>query len=581
MAFGTALSTRPLREPWFVVLPDHPAIVPAVRVLRSQAQHVYRHRSGRPWLMGCWPDEWTNIEATGDAQTAILGPKRIGVDGHRNRCHLAVNEEGRLRIQGTLSGQARVFHATFNTVTLAANRADVLALVTRASFDEEALATRLLELPLDLLPLWRGVHAVRPDHCLFIDRQGRASEIRYWVPPEPELPLSAGAREVYAALRRSVRSHLVPERISADLSGGLDSTALCFLADHEMTALTAVSEDPANEDAHWAERAARHLPHAVHKTVTREELGLHYDLVDRSGYGLDFPFVALHSFGIWARRSELLAAMGSRIHMSGIGGDQLFQLGWSYLPDLMRRRPLAAMSHLRGRRARWRWPLRTVARMMFARTPYSTWLANAATVAGVPEPGLWGLPARIPPWATAEAVDAIQRILRRTAEQAGSVSPHPAQHQTVLQLWQAGIICRQSNQIPSSSRVWQVYPYCDGDVLDAVLRVRLEDRGDPWRYKPLLVESMRGHMPDHLLARTTKGHVDQEIHEGFRRNRADLLALCDDSILAELGLIDEQQLRRVLLGPQAPDTPVDEFGHTLACEAWLRTQTEGSQWLYT
>ncbi|CAM5718928.1 hypothetical protein SCALM49S_07184 [Streptomyces californicus] len=61
-------------------------------------------------------------------------------------------------------------------------------------------------------------------------------------------------------------------------------------------------------------------------------------------------------------------------------------------------------------------------------------------------------------------------------------------------------------------------PFYDDRVLEATLAVRLPDRISPWRYKPLLVEAMRGVVPDALLARTTKDRMSSDEHQGLREH---------------------------------------------------------------
>ncbi|WP_258341609.1 asparagine synthase-related protein [Saccharopolyspora gregorii] len=78
-------------------------------------------------------------------------------------------------------------------------------------------------------------------------------------------------------------------------------------------------------------------------------------------------------------------------------------------------------------------------------------------------------------------------------------------------------------------------PYLDDAVIAACAAVRPHERRSPWRYKPLLVEAMRGLVPDRSLRRSTKAEGSNLEHSGIRRNVAALAALCEDSRLAALG----------------------------------------------
>ncbi len=76
----------------------------------------------------------------------------------------------------------------------------------------------------------------------------------------PELPLAEGARALGEAIAASVRAHVGGhDRISCELSGGLDSTALTFAAratgPRRLSLLTVAARDRYSEDETWARRA--------------------------------------------------------------------------------------------------------------------------------------------------------------------------------------------------------------------------------------------------------------------------------------------------------------------------------------
>lgn len=78
---------------------------------------------------------------------------------------------------------------------------------------------------------WPSQSRWAPDHYLRIDSSGTVSERRRWQPPEPEMALTVGAGAVRQTLETAVAARRPPRgRLSADLSGGIDSTSLCLLA---------------------------------------------------------------------------------------------------------------------------------------------------------------------------------------------------------------------------------------------------------------------------------------------------------------------------------------------------------------
>jgi asparagine synthase (glutamine-hydrolysing) len=70
------------------------------------------------------------------------------------------------------------------------------------------------------------------------------------------------------------------------------------------------------------------------------------------------------------------------------------------------------------------------------------------------------------------------------------------------------------------------------------------------------------------LTRMTKAHFSYAEHAGEHEHRADLLSLCEDSRLAQRGLIDANALREVCSRPLPANMSITQ---TVACEVWLRT----------
>src|SRR5439155_25189926 len=112
--------------------------------------------------------------------------------------------EGQVRVQGTVTGVRRVFHAEVGDVVVAADCADVLAHLIGAGLDEQRLAVHLLEppvlYPLAGQPVWRRVTLVPTDHYLVLGGDRRPRSVRWWLPPEPVVPLAEGAAALRAAL---------------------------------------------------------------------------------------------------------------------------------------------------------------------------------------------------------------------------------------------------------------------------------------------------------------------------------------------------------------------------------------------
>ncbi|MGH3825466.1 MAG: asparagine synthase-related protein [Pseudonocardiaceae bacterium] len=506
--------------------------------------------------------------------------------------HLVASIDGVVRVQGSLTGMRRVFHTRIAGVPVAGDRADVLAMVAGAGIDEQVLAVRVVcgpsvPPPLGERSLWRGVRALAPDHYLRIDPSGTVGEVRWWQPPAPAVPLTVGAGAVRQALDTAVAQRRpVQGRLSADLSGGMDSTSLCFLAVRagtpDLLTFRWAEADAANDDAVFAAHAASRLGQAEHVVLPQADLpGIFAEAGDTGD--TEAPYQFTRTLARTRHTAEVLAAHGVREHLAGHGGDELFHGPLAYLHSLLRRRPLTAITQVRGYRALHRWPLAaTVSGMARCGDLGAWWHQQAEQLTSGPVPRRtpplgWGHPLRAAVWVTPAAADSTRAVLHSTGDAARPLAADRGQHVTLAILRMMGPAYRQLSRLFGTAGLRLALPYFDDRVVEAALAVRQHERTTPWRYKPLLVEAMHGVLPEMIAARTTKGEFGEDLRVGLRRHLPDILDIFADSALAAHGLINPDLLRRQLLTPQVDNAAVFALEDLLGCETWLRaTQTPTS-----
>ncbi|MGW2545918.1 asparagine synthase-related protein, partial [Kitasatospora sp. NPDC001574] len=395
-----------LGRTWFVVLPDGDIAAGAARALRPIARDVVDHASGRPWLMGVWPTGQVTLGRAGAARVAVVGAHSPGpaeLDARASRMrrtedadraaagltgdfHLLSSVDGRVGARGTAAGTRRVFHTRFQGTGIAGVRADTLAALTGTAPDEDVLALRLGAVgvvhPLEEHTVWHGVRGVRPDERLLLEADGRTATHRWWHPPKSVLPFDKGAQAVRQALQDALASRTAGGTpISSDLSGGMDSTSLCFLAARTGAPLlttTWQALDPANEDSVWAGRAAEHLPGGVHEFTAREDAPAWF--ADPAG-AMDHaeePFGWVHDRVKLLGTLERMAARGSRLHLSGAGGDALFSPPPAHTRDVLTAHPLLALADVRRRHLHFRRALLPQLKALTDRTPLAGDLLRTA-----------------------------------------------------------------------------------------------------------------------------------------------------------------------------------------------------------
>ncbi|GAA2454244.1 lasso peptide isopeptide bond-forming cyclase [Streptomyces glaucus] len=591
----------------FAVFPDRGEAAAVARFLNRPGTRVLTHASGRPWLVGHWADTEITTARAGRAALAVVGSCPVGREELERRAarlrdlaeldalgrslpgsfHLVAALDGQLRIQGTASGLRLVFHAPVDGVQVAATSADLLAATLGSEPDTAQLAVRLLwpvPHPLYETPVWRGVEAVSPEDALVISADGRrARRSRWWWPPEPVRSLARGAPLVREALATAVDLRTRQGGVvSCDLSGGLDSTSVCFLAARSPASVVAATwpgRDPADADLSWARQAADHLPDVAHVVWDADASALVYSDLLRVDDLLDEPTIGVMDRSRVLQQLPWLAGRGSRLHLTGIGGDHVAWCSEAYYHRLLRTRPLFALRQLRGFRALWNWPLGATVRALADVRPYPVWLAHSARGLRTPLPESsvagalgWGPAPRLFPWTTRETERLARRALLEAAARARPLHPDRGLHTDLEAIRTCTRVIRQWERAAARTGLPMASPFLDDRVIEACLAVRPDQRVTPWRYKPLLTEAMRGVVPDVCLRRANKAEAAMDASDGLRRHRGDLLALWTGSRLERLGLVDGEALRRLAQRPSAPGLRDAILYSTIACEVWLRVR---------
>ncbi|MFJ9034043.1 asparagine synthase-related protein [Streptomyces sp. NPDC102274] len=434
--------------------------------------------------------------------------------------------------------------------------------------------------PLSERSVWREVDLLPFAHYLSVHPNGTAEPIRWWDPPAPELPTDLAAPELRKALVAAVAARAgASSAIGADLSGGMDSTSLCFLAAEQGPRLVTIRRqlmDPRNCDDSIAGRAAADLPAAEHIVLDKDTASPYYESPDRDDLAMDEPppFIAMASH--MEDVARIMASHGVTRHLQGHGSDELAATGTTYVNALAQRSLLGSLGMVRAARARRRWSLATTLRVVRAFPPYAQWLHRSGDELLCPpdvesEVG-WEPAPRLPPWASREAAALVREAITRTAgTDPQPMSSIPTQHEILRCIRVNGGIIRFANTLGERFGVSFEAPFLDDRVVETALSVRMADRYVVGRHKPVLAAALRGTVPDYVLDRTTKSHFTVDVYAGRKRNLAKMREMCEESLLVDLGLIGREGFRRALSSTMPDPMHMGTLEKTMACEAWLRS----------
>lgn len=540
----------------------------------------------------------TADEARGAADAAARGHWHAG--GRLLGSYLGIVRVGRtIRIMGDRAATVQVhWTATAGVVTWSTS-ATALAALTGAVPNPIRLLAEVITWGVE--PggdgWFEGVHRVPPGCALAL-----APDVAPTIQP---LPRAAGRSfaDAAEALRQELpvavgRRALTGRPLSADLSGGIDSSSIaCLAAAHtDLTAITYVDAAMADQDdtRYAAEIAAARPAITRHLVDGRRTGSRHFDrLTDPSSVpATDAPALSVAMLGILQAQLAPAVAAGSAGHLTGWGGDNVLD---AFASPADRYRSGARLPALRDtlalareRRSSARPLLRAV--RASGRSTQSTSLAHLAdTILDGPAPRV--LPdaadvarwcGRLPAarWLTQAGRTALADLIGAHAQTADpTIGPGALRERLALEA--TGI--EYANLDTLTRALWglPVYaPFLDTRIVDVSHAVPAWERRRPDDFKPLARAALTGLVHAPVLARRTKTAFTG-VYDGLRANAPALRALLSGSALAEAGLLDPAavlaSLDRTMHGSAAD---LGSLHALIAVDVWLtnRPPSFGAWW---
>lgn len=564
------------------------------------------------WMFGDWADDQVRVLEGPGWWCAVLGDVVAGdaelarqarrfasrlddtpLAARGGSSHVVWADDHETIVTGDQAGTQLVFHADYKGVTHFASSATILADLLGSDPDPTWLGLRLASR--DLVPsssrsAFDSVMVVPADGSLLLDNQRRArtAALRR---PSPTTSFADGAGALREAMLDEIRPFL-GAGTTADLSGGLDSTAVAAVASREsaqpVTALTLDSAQPDNDDVERASMAAALLSNVQHETRVIPDAVLPYTAIDAAP-ATDEPWTdaVLHARTAWWH-TELLH-LGSRAHLTGDGGDAVLVGPLTYLADFARH-PASLVREARGWATLRNSPTMPViaAALRLAATSPDAALASLTREVLRPAPRATSTAAQVrwfdqpnTAWLTEDARRAVADAIRecRLPKRPGwSVGDRAARSAVTSFARQQ----RLDQQAADINGLRLVSPYLHDGVVTAGLSVPASERTTVHAAKPLLRAALSGLVPDGLLSRSTKGNYSALHYRGIARNMDLLHDLLTGSRLADMGLLDASSARQTLTqAGRGVDVPLARLASVVAAEVWYRAHERRTRTRWT
>jgi len=453
---------------------------------------------------------------------------------------------------------------------------DPLVLLARQSFtiEEEYIAGWLSFFPASHLTPYAGVHAVPPSCYVRLNTGGHTTH-RYWdfepskrIVHRNDTDYEEHFRSVFAmAVKRRLRSD---SAVLAELSGGMDSSSIVCMADQIMSK---GSSETANlytvsyfndREPNWNER-----PYVLTVEKKRVSSGCHIDISEDA---LDPAWRQLDSFSATpagttpfdsatTKFAEYARSIGSRVLLSGIGGDEVSGGIPAAEPELA-----DLLATLRVRQLAHRLKLWAIEK----RQPWVHVLWS--TVRGFLPVSVGKVPKyRIPvPWLQVRFAQRHWNTLIGYESRIKPFGPLPSfqENLSTLEALRRQIGCAA---LPSEPPYDKRYPYLDRDLLEFLYAIPRTQIVQPGRRRSLMRRALRGIVPSEILERRRKAYVTRAPRELIASHFEDLRSMTAHMLSGSFEIVDPRLFLEMLTrASEGREVHFVGILRTISLEVWLK-----------
>lgn len=406
---------------------------------------------------------------------------------------------------------------------------------------------------------YQKINMISRGFCLHINKN-HARLFQAWnVDQEKVLSLDEAKEILKEELTASVLLRCQNKKITTELSGGLDSSTITWIASNKypVKSITIIGKEE-GEDSQIAKEIAEKQKNIKHFQFKQDEFPSVFSDMDKiyTDYPISFYWSASNAKKIfsWAKQNQ------SDIHFSGEGGDTVLGADFTYLVDLIQKRKWKIfLYHVLGwarkkRQSPWSWI--NAAIRLHLNIPYTS-------------------QQRHPLIATKNQADWLNFS---TIIEKGSYSKYKGVSNTLHGIHYLGYVSHGLKNLAEQEHVNLCVPYLDHNIIQICIRVSSEEKMNPHELKPLLKRAFHNELPQCLLNRNTKGDYTSDVYQGMKENFSWFQDNFQSMILADLGLVDLNKFQNCF-NQMAMGVPIKlwEFNHTLSLELWLRQANQSSQ----
>ena len=504
---------------------------------------------------------------------------------------IAVTKENHLIASGDFNNCNPIYYLERNDELFVSFHPELISNFTKQKLNKTYFALRIVNFetiyPFSELTPWENIKLLNSRKMLVV-LEGQISQVFLFRSNGGNKRISEVAVELRQNVKDVLQKNLGKQiRISADLSGGLDSTSLCYFCKDlgvELNTIFLSPEDGADSDAIWSERASKEVSaeHTVlpySSTITLNSLNP-LDIYKALPFG---PSESFRYISLARKIIEIGLKNDIGMHINGHGGDELFgplsTMAWSLYHSNYPNR----IKNLYGFARLNKFNLfkffkslvdneslsdnlrclecREIEQIDFDIKYSSQW---------VPKPSVAN-------FVTQTARDLITSCASSYAEQ--NIEPYSDDksiHRILEEVEAHSLLQRDLNaMVPNDKSFRFLSPYTAYDIVESALQYNIDERFNAKVTKPMLAEIRSESMSLEYFKRRDKGEYTKSTFTEYN-NRKNMLQkiFSEECLIYKLGLVDKRKLLQSLNKFSADGEQLENIMRIQIIEYWLRGYCE-------
>ena len=509
----------------------------------------------------------------------------------KNASFVAITKENRFVIGGDFNNYNPIYYLEKDEELFISFYPELIASFTKQKLNRTYFALRIVNFetvyPFTELTPWDNVKLLNSRKIL-VASEGQVKQVFPWRSVGGNKSISEVAGELRKNVNSVLQKYLEKQtKISADLSGGLDSTSLCYFCKDlgiELNTIFLSPEDGADSDVVWSERASRdvsaeHVVLPYSSTVTLSTLDP-IEIYNALPFG---PSESFRYINLVRKIIEIGLENDISIHINGHGGDELFgplsTMAWSLYHSNYPNR----IRNLYGFARLNKFNLFKFFKSLVDNSSLSDNLRdlNCQEVEQVDfdikYSSKWVSSPSVDSFVTQTARELITRCAISYVEQdIESYSDDKSIHKILEEIEIHSLLQRDLNaMVPNDKYFRFLSPYTNYDIVESALKYNIDERFNAKVTKPMLAEIRPSSMSLEYFQRRDKGEYSESTFTEYSNRKKILQKIfSEECLIYKLELVDKVSLLESLNKFSADGELLENVMRIQIIEYWLRGYCE-------